>query len=243
MTGIVKRNFDEITHIELKNYRPSMFRSLESFFEMVVLGHIESFGYFNKIGPKRRVLAALLQTLWSMMFLGLATLCFHKFWNNSCECDRSIDLEGYIGFAALLAAIFGANFVRESRDVYSKFDYLAGVFNSIIQLDANKEILEYNNANKREHLLGCLAHDLITMNMWAHRSFTGIFNEVIKKAVILDLHKNGVLGSHTLALKLEAIASHGINTDDAKDLISRYIEEFKPRSTTPEALFDHYMRY
>lgn len=206
------------------------------FIEYVILFQIEFSGYYNKINGKRRIFAAIAQTLWAsgaLVFL-VPTIRFilgqrHEF---SWEFSDS-EIEKILGIGGLIALVFGANFIREMKDIHNKFDYLAKLFNEIVKLKPLDK-LSLTEYNQREHLLACLAHDILTMNMWAHSSFRSVFKEVIEKAMIYESRNE----LHLLETRLINIAKDGITHSKAKKLIEDYLEFNMSKSDLAESLFN-----
>jgi hypothetical protein len=159
-----------------------------------------------------------------------------------------------IGFAKLLAltldnrlnvllAIFGAAFYREMKDIHNKFDYLAKLFNDVVKTEPtiSSGTPKENTYHQREHLLACLSHDILIMNMWAHKSFKFLFKETLEKTVIYDrLRTHGEASSVLVISDLEKIADNGVSYSEARRLISDYLEYLRPKCDRPDHLFDNY---
>lgn len=206
------------------------------FLECFFLFQFEFSGYYNRINGKLRIFSAAIQTFWAsvalVILISFIKFAFHKDHEFSMTVDK-LEIEKILGIAGLIALIFGANFIREMKDIHSKFDYLAKLFNDIVKIKP-LEPLSLNEYNQREHLLTCLAHDILTMNMWAHSSFRAVFKEVIEKAVIYECRNE----LHLLETRLINIAKDGITHSRAKTLIEDYLEFNRSKSDLATSLHE-----
>lgn len=204
--------------------------------ETVFLGKSSLSGHWNNISGPKRILAAVIQTFWSALALTLILVIGFQF-------HRVDDwkAEQPIGFLTLITGIFGATFYHERTTIHEKWQYLAATFNSILQIDppaGNGSKSGIGKYSIREHMLACLAHDILTMEMWAHRSFRAAFKEALERAIIHSVKGNPVIAYG----KLEQIAIYGIDYDVAKDLISDYIDALLPFEDRPEFLVNELNR-
>lgn len=195
--------------------------------EQIFLGQIELFGYYNRIGAKKRIGAAIVQTIWSSgILIGIAAALR---WLNESLFSAPVSV---VHALALVAAIFGAAFYREMKDIHNKWDYLAKTFNDVIKLPSESKSQSDEATvpySQRDHLGACLAHDILTMGMWGHRSFRSFFLEVLEKAVALKIQHPEKIQS-----QLEGIAASGIDFSLADEWISEYIESVRPKTDLPK---------
>ena len=215
MTYEKSKKFDDLKKIKITNFRKEK-HWFEKLVEILFLGQGEWTGYYNKIGAKQRVIAALVQTIWSASILVLFIYILK---------DQSEKIN-IVNACGLMAAIFGAAFFREMKDIHNKWDYLAKTFNDIIKLNANDDRLKYS---QRDHLAACLAHDILTMNMWAHRSFRSFFKEILLKAVI-GRHRSN---PSEITRLMEEIAQNGITFESAESLVEDYLESVRAETDRP----------
>ncbi|MDX9731668.1 MAG: hypothetical protein RBT63_07855 [Bdellovibrionales bacterium] len=216
--------------VVLKQIRITNFRSekncVEKTVEMLFLGQGEWFGYYNKIGAKKRILAAFVQTFWAVLaVVGLA-------WGLGLFMPESDDMKS--SMVGILVAVFGATLWREMKDIYGKWDYLAKVFNDVVKtpplkVRSHQGVLNGGMYSIREHLAACLAYDILTMNMWAHRSFRKFFAEMLEKA-IADKYMEQ---PHIVIDTLSSIAKDGIAFSEASGLLGGYIESLRHPQDRP----------
>lgn len=225
MAPNVPKTYKDLPNIKITSlYRDKNW--LEVLVEFLFLGQSQWTGYYNSIGAKRRVIAALIQTGWSITLLATAGLTL-------LESSKLIDKSNVVNACGIIAAIFGATFFREMKEIHSKWDYLAKTFNDIIKLPPPPKDgttpTDEKKYSPRDHLAACLAHDILVMNMWAHRSFRAFFKEIIVKAVI----KRHEVNPTEITRQLEEIAKNGIDLRRVESLIQDYLEDVRDDTDRP----------
>jgi hypothetical protein len=182
--------------------------SQRSWFELWILGRWCWAGYGRLLSGHRRLFAAAWQTI---VVLSLYVGVFKAFGYYQLSKDDFLWVLGAV------SAFFGAAFLREHRDYVSKWNYLANLFNNVVQIPHSDV-----GYDQREHLLACLVWDILTMEMWAHRSFHVCVRDVICRAAFLLKGADSI--SH-----LERAVNSGIGMEEVKNLVSSYIEEKAPK--------------
>ena len=224
MTYKTPNKFNSLPSIKINSYWAEK-NPFEVIVEVIFLGQFELAGYYNRVGAKSRIITALIQCTWSSAALfAIGSTLDHY------EIIRS-NSESIVSICAVIGAIFGATYFREMKDIHNKWEYLSATFNEIVKVPPIRHGLR--KYNQREHLAACLAHDLLTMNMWAHRSFRSFFKEIVEKAII---HESSGDISNAIE-RLTSIAESGINYKDVKELISNYLEAQRPESDKPGVAF------
>ena len=149
------------------------------------LGHFECFGYKNKVSGPKRLFAAIFQTGLGIAVSGIiiSLLVVNLRINFSPSAPTQIDQQAFVSVCTVIATFLGAVFWREQSDLHQKWQYLADLFNRIVELHPPENDSVYN---MREHLLIGLAHDTLTMGMWAHRSFRTSFKEALERSIIFE---------------------------------------------------------
>lgn len=133
--------------------------------EFFVLNRYSVFGYRNCVGANRRLVASLMQTIF--VFLGLFIIACFPDENVATQVLSKIETwMGIIGF-------FFASFIVERKSLYDKWIFLAQHQNQLAKLDS---IFDRKIAEAR------LSLDILTMEMWSHRSFKGTFSSALKDA-------------------------------------------------------------
>jgi hypothetical protein len=220
------QDFQKLDRIAINHFYEGK-NLFEVLIENLVLGQVGVFGYYNHLGAKRRIVAAAIQTFWSVAAMYYLGEWMQGFEINPKQPIQPFYIANILNACGLIAAIFGAAFFREMKDIHNKWDYLAKTFNDTIKLPPKySDDLAYN---PRDHLSACLAHDILTMNMWAHRSFRAFFKEMLEKAV-REKHKNNELEINN---QLLSIAQNGIAFADADELITFYLESKRHSSDRP----------
>ncbi len=197
--------------------------SLEKFIEVVLLGQFELAGYYNRVSAKLRFFSALIQTIWATFFLVMLVKAVRQIGYTNLDDP----LLNSVALCALISAIFGATYLREMKDIHNKWDYLARTFNDVIKLDTPTNTA--TTYSRREHLAASLAHDILVMNMWAHRSYRSFFKEILEKSVIYQCR-----GDHAkIHSRLTVIAAGKIDYVETQVLISDYLESLRPAADKP----------
>lgn len=238
----ISKKFENLKHIKITKLHKDKFW-LTTVVEHALLFQFGFTGYYNTIDSKRRIVSAMGQTIWAIIVLNLIRVIFNYIfvtnYHVSFKISNQLSYKNYAGIAGVVAAIFGANFIREMKDIHNKFDYLAKLFNDVIKIKPIQfKKINHQEYNQREHLAACLAHDILIMNMWAHRSFQGVFKDIFEKAIILDLYNKKQFSETTIEEMLNNIADHGIDLSEVKRLISNYVEHWRDESDKPETFFD-----
>lgn len=172
--------------------------------ERLFLGRLERCGYGNNAKGSRKMLAALIQSTWSILALYLLGRIF--FPNVSIEHDEAV-----VSVLGVSAAIYAGCLVNERAGHYSKWNYLASLFNDISkERTLDKSVI---------HRMGCLGQDILTMEMWNHYSFNPVFQEVL----ILSLLNQSSYDKTAASLELSKIYQQGITFNEAKALLSKLI--------------------
>lgn len=181
--------------------------------EKIFLGRWEFLGYENKPNNSLRLFASIIQTLWACLALWLFISVILLITNNHIviKTDSAI-----VSIAGVIALILSACIVSERANLYAKFNYLALSFNDIIKIEeATKNLC---------HRVGCLAHDILVMEMWNHRSFNAAFNEALIWAVLVKHNYSLEIAVRDLnEYKIE-----GIKYEEAKELIAELITVTAP---------------
>lgn len=174
--------------------------------ETFILGKCEATGHWNNISGALRGLAAFWQTV-----IAIAVLFVISWYLSKCHFFAFTNLgdEAAIGLLALASGIFGATFYNERSSIHSKWQYLSNLFNQAIE-NEHKEI--------RDHMFSCLAHDILVMEMWGHKTFRMTFKEALKNAIEL------LLPPEKATSELQSIAEIGIPYSRALELIEEYTE-------------------
>jgi hypothetical protein len=124
--------------------------------EYPLLNRYSFFGYKNSVRANPRIISSLLLTWFATIIVMLAVDIF------------SIQLPGNMILA--LAGFFLSSFIIERKNIHDKWEYLANLYNNLIQMDYGF---------KRDVFECALVLDLIQMEMWSHRSFHEIFEKVL----------------------------------------------------------------
>lgn len=132
------------------------------FIEYAILNRYSFFGYKNSVRVNLRMIGCAFVTALAASLLLVATPNLPP-----------------TGFAAL-GTLFASLFIVERTSVYNKWQYLAGLYNKVIEADVGY---------KREVLRVALVLDIIEMEMWSHRSFDDIFEDVLTEATARYLEK------------------------------------------------------
>lgn len=128
--------------------------------------------------------------------------------------------------------IFAFVAVLEVGSYYQKWKYLSDLFNSAI-----KEVPfpHWDNGSRkyscREHLVACLAMDILVMNMWDHRSFAPVFKETLEKAVYVSSN----FDSNVYRSNLDGILTSG-DIKQVKRYLSDYVDWCRPEFDRLESL-------
>lgn len=191
-----------------RDLRSIKVRNAWSFFEVFLLGRFEIFGYRNLPSGKMRVFAAFIQTVWVSIllavFFGFLLGVARKFGYPVNPNNGLMEQGVFATLFVVVATVFGATFWREQSDLYERWQYLAALFNQIVLTDPPEGREGYD---KREHLWSCFAHDLLVMEMWAHKSFRGAFCDLMERSVIFD--HNGDIENASAHLK--SLAREGVD--------------------------------
>lgn len=181
--------------------------------EKIFLGRFQWCGYENNPSNSLRLIASIIQTLWACLALWITTSIVLSITNNHIviKTDSAI-----VSITGVIALILSACIVSERANLYAKFNYLALLFNDIIKV----EIATPNLC----HRVGCLAHDILVMEMWNHRSFNAAFNEALIWAVLVKHNYSLEIAVRDLnEYKIE-----GIKYEEAKELIAELITVTAP---------------
>jgi len=170
--------------------------------ELLLLGRWEICGYENKVSANRRIIAALYQTVMACVLLFFIHYLF-DFW--ACFEEGPLGDEAQIALLFLISGIFAGTYINERSNIHSKWTYLANLYNLAISQPDPKM------SNK---VLSSLAHDILIMDMWAHRSFDDVFHETLFDAVVFA-HSD----PEECEKELLTIASDGIDYKRAEKLI------------------------
>lgn len=204
----------------------------------LLLGHSSS-SYSNKISGWKQLKAAIIQTVWCSLLL-----CFFVFmlsgvsYFDICEkvCSgRGFEQGLYSSVIGIIVAVFGAAFWRERRDVIRRWRFLADAFNLIIQVEPPKGSCDYN---KREHFFATYGHDILTLEMWSHRTFRSSFKDIIERSNLYARNYNIEESNNFLA----RYARDGIDYDEAVTIISKYIVSLLPVSDKPDWYIDNHLK-
>ncbi len=225
--------FENQESIALKDYKTK-------WIEKVFLGHVACFGYEHKISGKRRIIAALIQTLWgSFLLISLIVVSFwllsHTAWPVNLKLSSTevgIDQQSFSALILAIAAMFGAAFWREQKDMHEKWRYLADQFNRITEIKVDDPLSFCNEARRKEQLLVCLIIDCIVMGMWGHESFSATFKDVLEKATIYKYR--GRLND--VETDLEKAANGSLSYDYVCETLYSYLCALKPANT--DAIID-----
>jgi hypothetical protein len=120
-----------------------------------------------------------------------------------------------MGLIAIIAGVFGATAIRERSAMHEKWRYLAELFNILIQTDPGQ---------KRNHIEACLAYDILTMEMWAHKSFRYMFKEILFEALRAEGTYPSLSGK-----QLEKKIENGIEYREAERVLAKLTEKRAPR--------------
>ena len=155
----------------------------------------------NVSGPKR-AFAALWQTVLALLVLAIISVVAHQYGRIDLE---PLENDAWLGVLALISGIFGATFINERASLHSKWQYLANTYTQAILME-DRAI--------QDHALSFLAHDILIMEMWAHKSFKQAFKDAIQESVEkCGVHLNCAPG------ELDRIASEGLGFRRALEMI------------------------
>jgi hypothetical protein len=147
----------------------------KKWWEPIVLGKAHLTGHWNWVSGPRRGLAALWQTALSLIALNIFIKIgvAYGFFKNPYPMENDV----FIGTIAIVVSIFGATFINERASLHEKWQYLANTFNLVLGMPPGV---------RRNHMEACLLHDILTLEMWAHRSFRAVFKDGIEQALRLE---------------------------------------------------------
>lgn len=172
--------------------------------ERLFLGRFERCGYGNSAKGSRKMLAAFIQTFWSILGMYLLGRIFFP-------CVSIVHDEAAVSALGVSAAIYAGCLVNERAGHYSKWNYIASLFNDISkERTLDKSVI---------HRMGCLGQDILTMEMWNHYSFNPVFQEIL----MLSLLNQNSYDTSVASLELSKIYQQGITFKEAKRLLSKLI--------------------
>lgn len=186
---------------------------LSDWFEIVFLGRWPWFGYGNYISGSRRIFTGAFQTIFALVALYGCYWLAEKF--GVIGGGVITDQDARMSMLLLVSGIFAGTLFNEKSSLYSKWNYLAHAFNSALNLPEPT----------KAHAMACLAHDLIVMEMWAHRSFRAMFKDAVRDAICLEMSGKT---THAVSLELSRVAKNGISYDRALNIIGDLTEELAP---------------
>lgn len=133
--------------------------------EYFILNRYSFFGYKNAVRANLRLFASLGLTFFVISFFSFIFSIFRIDETNGNTSNLTT-------LWMACAGLFLSSFILERRNLHEKWQYLASLYNSIIEADLNRKFeLEY-----------AFAMDLIDMEMWSHRSFREMFTRLTIKA-------------------------------------------------------------
>ena len=186
------------------------------FAEKLLLGRWDVLGYGNGLSGTMRMFAAGIQTIFGFaILLGVYfVLDSRGFFGPKPQSGPDVGSAFATNVAtttSVLILLFTGSFIHERANLYSKWRYLADLFNSIITL-------QNASLKHRDHILACHACDTLTLDMWAHESFRESFKLALRDAV-RDKYKNDDLNYFN---KLAEVARIGIGYEEALKLLGEH---------------------
>lgn len=164
-------NFKSSSHLAVS------LRNLFSLFvEVVLLQKISLFGYWNNVNMNLRFAGIAVVSLNGTMVIMLLT------GENVLPLSTShpVSTSTITAFGAIFATVFW----QERSAYYSKWSYLANLYNEVLKakpsMPQNALTAEYHSYRKSLDI--ALAMDIIQMEMWSHPSYEPIVTQALKDA-------------------------------------------------------------
>jgi hypothetical protein len=208
---------ERIAVVIRRDLRNGIGETLDYLFETQVLHKRSRYGYFNSTAGNRRIWPALLIAIEIYVCTGaVATFALLSLLpiKNLIALNYSIELEQILAGALVFVGTWLGLFWQEKRHLYSKWQYLAGLYNTVIQAGHSGEKLYCT----RDVARVALSVDILELEMWAHKSFREEFRstlaDAIEKAHLAEPHVAEALNSK--------LTTNGIRKKVAAEYLASY---------------------
>lgn len=176
----LKRDWGTFKFNSRKNSVLAVRNSISFLVEAILLLKVSFFGYWNGVNMNLRFFGVILISgIWTLPVLFL----HFKFTN-------------YITHAVVLtsyAAIFATIFWQERSSYYSKWSYLANLYNEVLKAKPHlpkNALLKTEYHSYRRSLDVALAMDIVQMEMWSHDSYEQLVVKSLKEAHSYKYERN-----------------------------------------------------
>lgn len=158
---------------------------IEFLIETAFLQKFDRNGYYNSCSGNLRLWAtfvvACLVSGMALVFAGLAYgLCLHF---GAAVLEVKFDFISLSAAAFVFTGFWIGLFWQEKSRIYSKWEYLAILYNDVI----GRPVTSRDMYSERDILRIALAMDILKLEMWAHSSFDSVFKEILADAIHADL--------------------------------------------------------
>lgn len=175
------------------------------FVEYCILGRYSFCGYKNHVRSNLRIFSALFTTVSVTLFV----LCTVKIVPKNSYFNETVFSNPNAPLA--IATMFISTFILERTHLHKKWEYLADLYNLILQVDIKEK-------DKYQIMRTALVLDAIQMEMWSHRSYKKIF-----ESVLLDSYKE-VRGE---TISRETLLAMAIEKQEAYDLLEQRLTQLR----------------
>lgn len=170
---------------------------------------LDSTGYYNNVRANLRLVAAW----WTATIVSLTAFNVYSWLLTLLLVDVQPFSQESVSTAVVgYFALWGGLFWREKVSIHNKWQYLAQLYNSLLEAEPSKK----NRYRKRELLENALALDVLQLEMWSHESYAELFYCALKESI------NKTVFDGSAEMICQSLSGVGIVRSEAKRHLLNY---------------------